>query len=205
MSAIIVDRFTGVFGLFFLSLITMAFHWGTPAVERVMSTLVVMWAAGLFFLLILFLNLHKKFLKIAERFFSKFCDSKKIKSLKTVFSLYNKNPGAVLKALLLTIIQQILYGASLFFFSRGLKLLHTPSFFDVFVCSPPTFITNILPLPGAGLGVNELVFDFFLNQRGVPGGAVIFFTFRFWLIALSVLIGGTLCFLFKREKKPRFL
>lgn len=97
--------------------------------------------------------------------------------------------GRIFKALILSTIQQTSFILAMFAFGYALPLPVTPSFNDIFFATPMTFIIAIFPLPGAGLGVNEAVFDYLLNMASpaLVGGASLYLFYRTWLILISAM------------------
>lgn len=91
--------------------------------------------------------------------------------------------------LALSLVQQTSYVLAMLFLAWAMSLPVRPAVADVFFATPMTFILGVLPLPGAGLGVNEAAFDSLLTMAapGLVGGASLYLFFRAWLVAVSTL------------------
>lgn len=89
--------------------------------------------------------------------------------------------------LLLALVQQASYVLAMLCLAWAMSLPVRPAAASIFLATPLTFVLGVLPLPGAGLGVNEAAFDFLLTLAapGLAGGASLYLFFRAWLIAVS--------------------
>jgi uncharacterized membrane protein YbhN (UPF0104 family) len=103
------------------------------------------------------------------------------------FFVLKNDTGCILKALTLSLVQQSSFVLAMLAFAHALPLPLAPTFNDIVFATPLTFVLAVLPLPGAGLGINEAAFDYLLTMTSpdLVGGASLYLFYRAWLLIVS--------------------
>ena len=113
--------------------------------------------------------------------------------------------GALLVALLLSLMVQALAVTILYCAARAISISAEPSWLQTLAAGLPAFATSLLPLPANGLGVGEAAYDIMLRTQvdaaGLPlvGGAAVYLVFRVVML-LTSLVGLPLLLVYRHKK-----
>ncbi|OEU68588.1 MAG: hypothetical protein BA863_18965, partial [Desulfovibrio sp. S3730MH75] len=100
---------------------------------------------------------------IFKKLFSNTKTGSRIGELISALLVFRNCPLLLLKIILITATQHMLYVLALFIFSQTQNLPAIPDFSEVFFAAPFSFLAGIIPSPAAGLGINEAAFETLLS------------------------------------------
>ena len=195
--SVLVDRVFGVLALLFYSAVT-GFLFNNhlnPPLRPWVFTLSLM----IFLSFILFLSVV--FFLLLSGWFNWFKPSKTTKKILYPLFLFSKNPGVMGLSFLLSLMSQAL----LICFGVLLFLLLKPGFSIgmVFLLFPISFLSTILPISPAGLGVGQISFHYFFEKfTGFGEFGFLTITFLQAVQFLVSLAGGLLFILYKKKPGP---
>ncbi len=127
---------------------------------------------------------------IFKKLFSNSKIGSRIGELISALLVYRNCPLLLLKIILITAVQHMLYVLALFIFSQTQNLPAIPTFAEVFFSAPFSFLAGIIPSPAAGLGINEAAFETLLSlvsNGAITAGASIYLMMRLWMTLFSLL------------------
>ncbi|WP_319763506.1 lysylphosphatidylglycerol synthase transmembrane domain-containing protein [Maridesulfovibrio sp.] len=126
---------------------------------------------------------------IYRKFFKGSKLGEKIGEVVSALLIYRNSSSVVLRIVILTGLQHLVFILSLYLFSQVQNIPQLPDFNEIFFVAPLAFLAGIIPAPAAGLGVNEAAFESLLllaSSRTVAAGASIFLIYRIWTTLFSL-------------------
>ena len=199
---LIIDRFTGLFGLIVLAFITLVFNFqiifDQPNLQPLAFSIIGLFIGTVIFYTIVlfpFKEGRDPFIKIINKL------PKKETFLKiyTTFKVYQNHKKILFWTLFLSTIVQFLVAIAFVIIIKTLGIDNVNFATQMFIM-PIGLITVAIPVAPGGIGVGHVAFDTLYQMVGVSGGADIFNLFV--IIQLSVyLLGGVVYFIYNNEYK----
>ena len=199
---LIIDRFSGLFGLIVLAFITLVFNFDLITTQKslqplALSVVALFIGTVVFYGIVLFPFKEGKdpFVKIIN----KLPKNKTLLKIYTTFKAYQNHKKTLLCTLLLSIIVHSLVAIAFYIIIQALGIPNVHFATQMFIM-PIGLISITIPIAPGGIGVGHVAFDTLYNMVGISGGADIFNLFI--IIQLSVnLIGGIFYFVYNNEYK----
>ncbi len=201
--SILMDRITGLFGLFTLGAVAVSFQfdqlWQNPLMRPLLIATYALVAAMLLFLVLVFVRIEDQrdpFLRLLNHKVPGFTFLKKIYvSLRS----YRHRPSAIIFSWAASILVQ----CGFFYVFLILTQHLTKQPFNVAVMAAIYALgalTTALPIAPGGLGVGHAAFDKLFELAGLTGGANVFNVFCLTMLAFS--LSGAIPYLFVKSKLP---
>ncbi len=201
--SILMDRITGLFGLFTIGAVAVTFHfqqlWQSPLMRPMLIATYALVAGMLLFFILVFVRIEDKrdpFLRLLSRRAPGFGFVKKVYvSLRS----YRHRPAAIIFAWAVSIVVQCLFFYVFLVLTRHL----TKQPYNIAVMAAVYALgalTTALPIAPGGLGVGHAVFDKLFELAGLTGGANVFNVFCLTMLAFS--LSGAIPYLFVKSKMP---
>ncbi len=189
LTAIIIDRIIGLFGLITISLLALFFHWNEvwqiSELNKVLTTNLVLGALVAVFFVYVMLSNWGPFLAF-RKFLDKYKEAKFGSLLVKAYdawSSYRHRPFLLISSLVLACVTHSCIVVAILFCSRALGET-TMEAYQIFLLAPLGLLSIALPIAPAGLGVGHLVFAALFGYVGSKVGAEIFTLF----ISLQIII-----------------
>jgi glycosyltransferase 2 family protein len=199
---LIIDRFTGLFGLIVLAFITLVFNFhiifDQPNLQPLAFSIMGLFLGTVvFYVIVLFPFKEGKdpFIKVIK----KLPKRETFLKIYTTFKVYQNHKKILFWTLFLSIIVHFLVAIAFFVIIQTLGIENVHFATQMFIM-PIGLITIAIPVAPGGIGVGHVAFDTLYRMVGVEGGADIFNLFI--IIQLSVyLLGGVMYFIYNNEYK----
>ena len=203
LTAIIIDRIIGLFGLITVSIIALALNWETVWLNENlqligianMSLAVIIF---IFFVAVMFSN------QGPLRALRLWCDRWKEKRLGAValkaydsWSMYRERPLLLLAALICAAVTHSCVVLAIFFSARAIGEMGMAAY-QMFLLAPIGLLCMALPVAPAGLGVGHAAFAALFSQAGSSLGAEIFTMY----ITIQIFVNLTGVIFYIRAPKP---
>ena len=201
--SILMDRITGLFGLFTIGAVAVSFQfqqlWHSPLLRPLVIATYGMVAGMLFFFIVVFVRIedeHDPFLRLLSFRVPGFAFLKKVYvSLRS----YRHRPSAIIFSWAVSVVLQCCF----FYLFLVLTWRLTNQHFSIAVWGAVFALgslTTALPIAPGGLGVGHAVFDKLFELVGLTGGANVFNVYCLSMLALS--LSGAVPYLFVKSKLP---
>jgi glycosyltransferase 2 family protein len=201
--SILMDRITGLFGLFTLGAVAVTFQfqqlWHNPLMRPLLIAIYALVAGMLLFFALIFVRIEDKrdpFLRLLSRKAPGFAFLKKIYvSLRS----YRHRPSAIIFSWAVSIVVQ----GCFFYIFLGLTRHLTNQPFNIAVMATIYALgalATALPIAPGGLGVGHAAFDKLFELAGLTGGANVFNVFCLTMLAFSLF--GAIPYLFVKSSLP---
>jgi glycosyltransferase 2 family protein len=201
--SILMDRITGLFGLFTLGAIAVTFQfqqlWRNPLMRPLLIATYALVAGMLLFFVLVFVRIEDKrdpFLRLLNRKAPSFAFFKKIYvSLRS----YRHRPSAIIFSWAVSILVQCSFFYVFLILTRHLtkQPLNVAVMATIYALGA---LTTALPIAPGGLGVGHAAFDKLFELVGLTGGANVFNVFCLTMLAFS--LSGAIPYLFVKSKLP---
>ena len=199
---LIIDRFTGLFGLIVLAFITLMFNFhlifDQPNLQPLAFSIIGLFLGTVgFYTIVLFpfKDGRDPFIKIINKLPKK----EALLKIYTTFKVYQNHKKILFWTLFLSTIVQFLVAIAFVIIIQTLGIEDVNFATQMFIM-PIGLITIAIPVAPGGIGVGHVAFDTLYQMVGVSGGADIFNLFV--IIQLSVyLLGGVIYFIYNNEYK----
>jgi glycosyltransferase 2 family protein len=199
---LIIDRFTGLFGLIVLAFMTLVFNFhiifDQPNLQPLAFSIIGLFLGTVvFYVIVLFPFKEGKdpFIKVIK----KLPKQETFLKIYTTFKVYQNHKKILFWTLFLSTIVHFLVATAFFIIIQTLGIENVHFATQMFIM-PIGLITIAIPVAPGGIGVGHVAFDTLYQMVGVSGGADIFNLFV--IIQLSVyLLGGVVYFIYNNEYK----
>jgi glycosyltransferase 2 family protein len=199
---LIIDRFTGLFGLIVLAFVTLVFNFQMVFEQSNLQPLAfsivgLFLGTVIFYVIVLFPFKEGKdpFIKIIK----KLPKQETLLKIYTTFKVYQNHKKILFLTLLLSTIVHFLVAIAFFIIIQTLGVENVHFATQMFIM-PIGLITIAIPVAPGGIGVGHIAFDTLYQMVGVSGGADVFNLFI--IVQLSVyLLGGVMYFVYNNEYK----
>ena len=199
-TTLIIDRFTGMFGLIVMAFVALLFNWpliaAQPGLQPLATAVAVLFAVTVFFYGIVLLRFDRgndPFVKLLE----KLPKSAFLLKVYDTFKTYQNHKGTLIGTLLLSIGVHTIISVLFFMIARMMGVQNIAVATQMFIM-PIGLITVAIPIAPGGVGIGHAAFDTLYQFGGISGGADIFNLYIILQLAVY-LLGGVFYFLYNGE------